>query len=235
MRDEVFGDESPIGYVHSTERRDYVVVGVVGDYRYRGEFEDHIGGFFRRSVLSDTTANTQSIALFSVRSDAGVQFEQRLVEHLSTVAGGMNARIETMEATRASYIKGNLMELAVPSVIAGFLVLNVALGLFGVLWYSISRRRGEVGLRRAVGANAAHISRQILGEAAVLTTFAVIFGIFIAVQAPLLGLDPSIGGAVYVFAMACSAGIIYLIVSICALYPSWLASKIRPALALHDD
>lgn len=235
MKEELFGDEPAVGYVHSDDDDEYIVVGVIGEYRYRGEFEEYGNGFFQRSVLSDTASHLPEVALFSVRPGTGVQFEERLVRHLSPVAGSMVIRVETMSSTRSEYLQEAFMRTGLPAVVACFLILNVALGLFGVLWYSISRRRGEIGLRRAVGANSWHISWQILGEALVLATFAIAGGIVIAVQVPILGLEQRVGSVIYVFAMACSVIIIYLIVSLCALYPSWLASKIQPATALHDE
>ena len=71
-------------------------------------------------------------------------------------------------------------------IVAGFLIINVALGLFGVLWYNINKRRGEIGLRRAVGATGNSISKQLVGEAMVLSTISLIIGSFFAVQFPLL-------------------------------------------------
>jgi putative ABC transport system permease protein len=63
----------------------------------------------------------------------------------------------------------------------------VALGIFGVLWYNINKRRGEIGLRRAVGATGNDISKQLVGEAFVLCTMSLILGLFFVVQFPLLG------------------------------------------------
>jgi putative ABC transport system permease protein len=119
--------------------------------------------------------------------------------------------------------------------IAGFLVINVALGIFGVLWYSINRRRSEIALRRALGADRRRVSWQILGEAWALAAIALLVGLFIAVQVPILGLDPSIGAAEYALAMLLSALDICILVFVCALYPSRLAMRIVPAQALRDE
>jgi putative ABC transport system permease protein len=127
------------------------------------------------------------------------------------------------------------MQFILYAVVAGFLVFNVALGLFGVLWYSINRRRAEVGLRRALGAHAGHISGQILGESLALATFALIAGVFIAMQAPIIGLGESISTGIYFIAMLAAAVLIYLLVVVCALHPSQLAARIQPAAALHNE
>ena len=235
LKEELFGDVSPVGYVHAEETKEYVVVGVVDDYRYGGEFEEHGPGFFERHVLADTASELPDIALISVRERTGVMYEERITKRLSSIAQGWPLQMKTLSDWRAAYIKEYMFTLIIMGTVAGFLVFNVALGLFGVLWYSISRRRGEIGLRRAVGADGRQVSKQILGEALVMSTFAVIVGVFIAVQVPILDLVAGIENTIYVFAIACSAGLIYLIVSVCALYPSWLAARIQPAAALHDE
>ena len=115
------------------------------------------------------------------------------------------------------------------------MITNVALGLFGVIWYNINRRKPEIGLRRALGAPSTTIYKQIIGEALALTTFGITIGSFFALQFPLLKIFGFIDNEVYFFAFVLSLLFIYIIVVVCALYPSHLAAKIHPAAALHED
>jgi putative ABC transport system permease protein len=118
--------------------------------------------------------------------------------------------------------------------VAGFLIANVALGLFGVLWYNINKRRGEIGLRRAVGATGTAISMQLVAEALVLSSLSLILGSFFAIQFPLLNVFDLPSG-VYLSAIALSVIFLYLLVIICALYPGKQAAGIYPAVALHEE
>jgi len=72
-----------------------------------------------------------------------------------------------------------LVPMIILIIVAGFLIINVALGLFGVLWYNINLRKSEIGLRRALGASGNAVSKQLVGEALVLSTFALIIGSFL--------------------------------------------------------
>ena len=63
-----------------------------------------------------------------------------------------NVEIEHLTNKRKSINYFALVPMIVLLIVACFLIINVALGLFGVLWYNINKRRGEIGLRRAVGA-----------------------------------------------------------------------------------
>ena len=115
-----------------------------------------------------------------------------------------------------------------------FLCVNVALGLFGVLSYSISKRRAEVGLRRALGAHAGSIIQQFTLEVILLASLALVVGVFFALQIPLLkvvDVNPTIFYRGIVYATV----IIMAVIGVCALYPSIQASRIHPATALHED
>jgi putative ABC transport system permease protein len=114
------------------------------------------------------------------------------------------------------------------------LIINVGLGLFGILWYNINKRRSEIGLRRAIGATGSGISTQMIGEALAMATIALFIGLFFTVQFPLLNVFDLPSG-IYITAIALSAGFIYLLVILCALYPGSQAAKIYPAVALHED
>jgi len=240
VNERIFGDAPAVGKMlydknDDGTRDEYAIIGVTGNYRYHGEFRKHHGSFFRRNLLTDSTSEVPEHLVLAVQPGTGVDFEERLSGRLADLAPGWNFRITTLADQQRGYVREQLLGMIASGTVAAFLVFNVALGLFGVLWYSISRRRSEIGLRRAVGAYRGRISGQILGEAAVLATFGIIVGVFVAVQVPILGLDESIGGPIYLLAMAVSALMIYVIVTLCALYPSRLAVRIQPAEALHDE
>ncbi len=232
MREAMFGDGPAVG---ETMLGEWNVVGVIDTYRFYGEIEEPGPAMFFRENLNKFGGRAPRQFLFSVRPGTGIDFEERLIDRLHKVAPGWTMGVERMEDLREFYFSTKRLPIIIFGVVAGFLIINVALGLFGVLWYSINRRRGEIGLRRAIGANSPQVSLQILGEALVATTFGLALGIFFAIQAPLLGLFGAVETSVYAIAILCSVLVIYLIVAVCALYPSRLAARIHPAVALHNE
>jgi putative ABC transport system permease protein len=99
----------------------------------------------------------------------------------------------------------------------------------------VARRRREIGLRRALGATARGVSLQVLGELLVVATAGLVLGAALAVQFPLLGVIGWVSNGVYAIAMALAALTIYGLTIVSALYPSWLATQVQPAEALHDE
>jgi putative ABC transport system permease protein len=137
---------------------------------------------------------------------------------------------------RTSLLKEHLIPLIVVAVIAAFMVAMVAFGLFGVLWQNTTRRIPEIGLRRAIGASAADIYRQIVAEQLLLSSTAMIVGLILLVQLPLTGaMGEALNWGVFIGAAALSMGAIYLLSLLCSLYPGWRASRLSPTEALHYE
>ena len=114
------------------------------------------------------------------------------------------------------------------------MVLNVALGIFGLLWYNINKRKAEIGLRRAVGATVKDISRQVTIEMFVLASFAIFIGLLITVHFPIFAvfnIDPTI----YILSIVFSIIFLFALIYICTVFPGNQAAKILPAEALHDE
>lgn len=235
LKEQIFPGEDAIGKILSqgdAESDKRQVIGVVQDMKDKGDYADSYRGLYN---IADTAFfNWAGIAMIRVDPSAGAAFEARLYKKLSSLMKNGSIEIEHLTQKHASKNQQTIIPLVVASVIAGFLIINVALGLFGVLWYNISRRRQEIGLRRAVGATAGSVSGQIISETLLLTTLSVILGLFFAVQFPLLNVFDMPAG-VYIAAMVLAVLFIYLLVVICALYPGRQAAAIYPAVALHED
>jgi putative ABC transport system permease protein len=175
-----------------------------------------------------------SSILVKVSPDAGAASEGKIYKLMANSLKSSNIEIEHLSNKLTSYNKFTLVPLTILSIVAAFLIINVALGLFGVLWYNINKRRGEIGLRRAIGATGNAVSAQLVAEALILATFSLIIGSFFAIQFPLLNVF-DLPASVYLTALGLSIVFIYLLVLICSLYPGKQAAAIYPAIALHEE
>jgi putative ABC transport system permease protein len=173
--------------------------------------------------------------LIKVRAGATAELQERLIKRLQAAAPSWSFEVTPLADMRGSAIQFALVPLVGVGLVAAFLMLMVALGLLGVLWQSVTQRTREIGLRRAKGAARVNVRRQILGEIAVMTTLAIIVGVLVAIQFPLLDIIYFVEPHVYAISLAISVTAIYLLTLVCGWYPSWMATQVEPAEALRYE
>lgn len=230
LKEKFFPHESAVGKTLEFNNERHRITGVVQTLKDKGDYAPLKSGTYQR--MGDSSFMNRIMVSYHPSADAG--FESRLFQTFSNVLKTSTIEIERLTEKRVAMNNTTLVPMIVLLVVGGFLIVNVALGVFGVLWYNVSRRKAEIGLRRAVGATGGGISGQIVSETLVLSTFALIIGVFFAVQFPLLNLFDMPSG-VYIAAILLSVLFIYILVMICAFYPGRQAAQIYPAVALHED
>jgi ABC-type antimicrobial peptide transport system permease subunit len=136
------------------------------------------------------------------------------------------------QVTRAA--SPQLVAVTLVSTLGGLALLLAAVGLYGVMSYSVAQSTRELGLRMALGADAANLLRLVISRGLRLTTGGVLFGAVAALALTrLLGQllynvsphDPLVFGA---------ALVVMTITTISAcLLPAWRASRTDPARVLR--
>ena len=237
LKETLFGAENPIGKVIAYDPNNPTtfrkVVGVISDLKYISDFQQAGHQFIEHQPVN----NLHYDILLKVKPDVSAEFEATLSKTIAQMTKGWQVEIEKMSEKKAFVNKFTYIPTLILMVVCSFLIFNVLLGLFGILWYNINKRKGEIGLRRAMGATQRKIALQFIGEIVVIATFALIIGLFFAIQFPLLGvLDIfRISPMTYYQGIVFAILLIYGIIVFCAFYPSWQASRIHPAVALHAD
>lgn len=228
---EMFGKESGIGKLIGDDKEKMKVIGVVNDFKSDGDFSPMNNIMFNQ--LDTGYLKWTSTVLIKVHENADATFESKLYKFMTNTIRS-SVEIQHVDEMRAARNRDTLIPIFLFIVVASFLIINVALGLFGVLWYNINKRKGEIGLRRAIGASGASVSSQMVLESLILATLSIILGCFFAVQFPLLNVF-NIPTNVYFVAILVSILFIYALVVACSLYPGRQAAAIHPAIALHED
>ena len=235
MAEEMFGREDPLDQVIVGDDAEYKVRGVFVDYRKDGEFALPKPTMILPLVLDKSLKWPPENILMKMKAGTPLAFEEGLIKELEGVASGWSFRIQTMDKGRSESLRETFTFLITISLLAGFLLIMVTMGLVGVLWQNVTRRTSEMGVRRAKGATRKKIYAQILGEFLILTLFAIFLGLLVAVQVPIIGLFPQVGAGVLVSGFLAAMLIILLLTLFSSLYPSWLATTVNPAEALHYE
>jgi putative ABC transport system permease protein len=210
-------------------------VGIVEAFRNKGPFMTPTNFVIARFAPHTSQSRVRTI-LLKVAPGTPRAFETKLNQRLKAVRNDWSYEIAPLTAMRATLLKEQLVPMAVVAVIAAFMLLMVAFGLFGVLWQNTTRRIPEIGLRRALGASAGSIYRQIVFEQLLLCSLAIAAALLLLVQLPLTGaLGDTLNWPVFAGAALLSMAVIYLLSLACSLYPGWRASRLDPAAALHYE
>ncbi len=240
LAENLFSHEDPIGKViTNSDLRDkdnasYRVVGVIENYRYFGEFmsQENIA-IFRHSAFKNSPLNNMVI---HVKPGTQRNFEIKLYQQLRLVRNDIDYDISPISEVRDHLLRQKAIFFIPPVMIAGFLLIMVCFGLFGVLWQNVNSRIPEIGLRCAVGASSAQIYAQIVTEQVLLSSLAMAVGMLFLIQLPFTGIFAKfIDWSSFFLSAGIAMAIIYAVSITCALYPAWMASRMSPTDALHYE
>ncbi|HET9228155.1 MAG TPA: ABC transporter permease [Thermoanaerobaculia bacterium] len=234
----LYGNENPVGRQFgepAPSERPRRIVGVVREFRKGGELSARSNFMFERLRLDQSSWFQPRSLLIKVRPGTPPAFEEELATLLQGVAPDWSFRIKPLHEVRSATFRELLTPLVAGGIIAFFLLLMVALGLFGVLWQNLLQRTRELGLRRAAGASRSSVHRQVISEQAILTSFGVLLGTILVIQVPILGLVGFIRPEVFAGGLLFAMAAIYLLSTLCAFYPSSMASRVQPAEALRYE
>jgi putative ABC transport system permease protein len=232
LADKLFLNESALNKVIKLDdKSSYKVMGVVDKFKAKGEFMNDNPALFQM-LAKDDRWNSNILVKTAPGTDAN--FEAKLVRDIALMVPGWGIEVSYLKDSRINRHNLTLVPVIIFLIVSGFLLTNVALGLFGILNLNIGRRKNEIGLRRAMGATEGKVTIQFLGEIWVIATFSLIIGLLFAIQFPIMHVF-DLDGEIYITAIFASIVVIYIIVTLCAWFPSHQASKIHPALALHEE
>lgn len=241
LANQLFPGQNAIGKIMSnSEAADknkslLKVIGVVEDYRYWGEFMPQGNLVLTRFSPLSSKEGVENI-LIKLKPGTPRVFESKLYQQLKLTRNDLEYSIADLRDARKSEMRGKALFFVPPVLIAIFLLIMVAFGLFGVLWQNTSKRIPEIGLRRAIGANSGNIYTQIIVEQLLLSSLAMAVGLLIVIQLPITGaMGKFVEWQGFFVSAAASMAIIYAMSLLCSLYPAWRASRLSPTEALHYE
>jgi ABC-type antimicrobial peptide transport system permease subunit len=115
-------------------------------------------------------------------------------------------------------------------------MLLAAIGLYGVMAYTVSRRTREIGIRLALGARPAEVLRMIVLRAVVVVAAGGVAGVLIAALAARLlgGVLYGVGAADPVAWLA-AVGTVVVAASLASALPALRATRVDPARTLRAE
>jgi predicted permease len=211
------------------------VVGIVSDIHLRGLREDPFMLFFMPLESSDTLAVPETMLVrVSGRPEAMIR---TIRQELLTMRSNLPyVRIEPYEDLIAPEARSWRLGASMFSAFGALSLLIAAVGVYGVLSFSVRRRTRELGIRSALGASRGVVLRSVLFGGVVVALGGVAIGAFASWSLstrlqPLLFETSAREPLAYLLAAACIA----LFALLASLIPGLRAAKVDPLVALRAE
>lgn len=183
MARHYFAGRSPIGQ-HIGKwnwdgRREYEVVGVVGDAKYMNLREDVPPTAYLYLPQSPRIPGDVTFEVQSAVSSAVVVPEVR--EVLSNVDSQLIAEdVKTLAKQVDQSLDEEKLVCTVSGCFGALALVLACIGLYGVMAYSVARRTNEIGLRMALGAEKGDVFRMVIGQGLKLALVGLSIGVVAA-------------------------------------------------------
>jgi putative ABC transport system permease protein len=146
------------------------------------------------------------------------------------------AGITTLEAIVGESIDQPRFLAVLAGAFAALALILAAIGLYGVMAYTVSQRTVEIGVRMALGASTAEVFRLMIGEGLRLTAVGIALGVAGSVAvgrlltALLFGVGP---GDPRTFAV--TAAMLVMVGAVACVIPARRATRVDPMVALRAE
>ncbi len=235
MAHHFFGVASPIGRrIGTDEAADTVIVGVVKDAQYLSLREPPMRHFYlpitQEHHLRDLTMHIKTAGEPAVYVDLVRGQVQKLDPNLP---------LYDVKTLARQIDESLIQERLVTWLCTAFgllATLLAALGLYGVLAFSVAQRTREIGIRLALGAQARDVFKLIIGQGMILVSIGVAIGVAASlaltrfIASLLFGVTPTHATTF----VAVSAGLAFVALLACYL-PARRATKVDPLVALRYE
>jgi len=236
--DRFLGDDNPLGKTFNTRFGDTTsepveVVGVVGDAKYMSLTEDPPPTVYLPFGQGDVFGTRRTYALRTSAPPAALVGAVK--DSAARVSAGITVEIKPLSDQLSASLTRSRLLATLSGFFGGLALLLAVIGLYGTLSYAVTRRRGEIGVRMALGATAREVIRMVFTEAGLLILGGIALGAVLALAAThllatfLYGVE-----ATDPLTLAVAAGLLALTALAAALLPAVRAATVEPVDVLRE-
>jgi predicted permease len=236
MARHYFGDADPVGRHVSLERDEqpFEIVGVVGDAKY---LDLHVAppNTVYLCAFSEKGVNSHSFAIRSNGDPAALAADVRRT--MSTLLKDVPAPApRTLAAQMDESIVPERLTVTLSTLFGALGSLLTAIGIYGLLAYTVARRTNEIGIRMALGATRRDLVRMVLCDALGMAAAGLAIGVPLAFWARTFAASLINGLPSTNTSMIVAGAAALTVVALAAAYlPARRASQVDPIVALRYE
>jgi putative ABC transport system permease protein len=234
-----FTDGSPLGrrlrinVEHANGRSDveWTIVGVVGNTR------SSLDGPVRQTIFIPRTQRPGTGMTYFVRTtQASLSLAASVRGAIHAMEGEAPIAIQTLDDVVGATIARPRAISVLVGVFALVALALAAVGVYGVMAYSVRERTQEIGVRMALGASAASVLRLVLGQALRLVSIGVVAGLVAAavltrmLERLLYQVEP-----LDLWTFAATALVLLLVATVASYVPARRGTRMAPVDALRTN
>ncbi|HET9839804.1 MAG TPA: ABC transporter permease [Candidatus Angelobacter sp.] len=145
-------------------------------------------------------------------------------------------RILTMNEIMSASMERRRLSMSLLAIFAGMALVLAAVGLYGVMSYSVAQRAHEMGIRMALGAQTGNLIRLVMGQGLLVAGIGVVAGL--AGSALLAGLMSSLlfgTSSIDPLTFASVAAVLMLVALAACFVPAYRAARVDPVIVLRQE
>jgi putative ABC transport system permease protein len=230
---EPLGLQFSAGYPSPDPRNEVTVVGVVDDVRQKTVTDEAEPAFY--SPLSQIPLRRQTIAVATSTSDVS-SLQTAIREQVRQLDPQIAVEFEVVRELVNATMRRQQLGMTLMLIFGGVAIVLAAVGIYGVVAYAVSQRKGEMATRLALGATPGSVFLLVMKHGALLALVGVVVGLAVAYLSGRV-----VSSRIYAIPasdplmLSLAIVLVAAITSVATMIPAWRASRLAPSGVLHNE
>jgi ABC-type antimicrobial peptide transport system permease subunit len=226
------GQQFSAGYPAPNPRNEVVVIGIVDDVRQKSVRDEAEPAFY--SPLTQVPLRRQTIVVASSLADVAT-LESVIRDEVRKLDPQIAVEFERVTDLVSATLRRQQLGMTLMLIFGVVAVLLAAVGIYGVVAYAVSERRGEMATRLALGATPRSVFWLVMKQGATLALIGTAIGLAVAYLSGQI-----VASQIYLIrasdpVMLTAAIVLVVGIAVAAtMIPAWRASRLSPSAVLHS-